>query len=115
MDFKRADRVAGLIKEEISAIIQRDVQDPRVMLSTITEVKLSDDLKCARIYFVCDSEKKQNATEGLNRSKGFIKKKLAERLTLRYMPDIKFFYDSSLDYSNKIEKILKKITPDDDK
>ena len=113
MEFKRAERVAGLILEELSKIIQREVQDPRVAMSTITQVKLSDDLKNAKIYFVCETKKREEAEKGFERSQGFIKKKLSERLTLRYMPRLKFYYDTSLDYSGKIEKLLKNVKVDE--
>lgn len=114
MDFKRAERVAGLIMEEISSIIQREVSDPRVAMATITGVKVTDDLKHARIHFVCDPKRQKNTLAGFERSKGFIKKILASRLNLRYMPDLNFYYDDSFDYSSKIEKILKEIKTEDE-
>jgi ribosome-binding factor A len=113
VEFKRAERVAELLLHEISAIVQRDLQDPRVNLSTITSVKLSDDLKCARVYFVCDSKRKESAKKGFDRSKGFIKKLLAKRLELRYLPELTFFYDTTLDYSSNIERLLKEVKKED--
>jgi ribosome-binding factor A len=115
VEYKRAERVAGLIKEEVSLIIQKDVKDPRVSLATITSVKVSDDLKIAKVYFVCDSNKQKSTKEGFDRSKGFIKKMLASKVKLRYIPDIAFYYDSSLDYSSKINSILKEVTGESDK
>ena len=115
MDFKRADRVAGLIKEEISAILQRELRDPRLTLSTITDVKVSDDLKCAKIYFVCDTKRQDSTKKGFEHSKGFIRKLIASRLKLRYTPDLRFYYDESFDYSSKIDKLLKEVKPEDDK
>jgi len=109
MEYKRAERVAELLKEEISRIIQTEVRDPRVSLSTITSVEMSDDLKHAKIYFVCDPKKQKSTKDGFDKSTGFIKKILASRLTLRYMPNIYFHYDTSLDYSLKIEGLLKKV------
>ncbi len=113
MEFKRADRVAGLIQEEISGILQKEVQDPRVSLATITGVKIGDDLKFAKIFFVCDSKRRKSTQAGFDRSKSFIKKRLAQRVNLKYMPDIAFYYDSSFDYSSKIENIIKEIHQDD--
>lgn len=109
MEYKRADRVAGLIKQEISDIVRNEVQDPRVSAATITEVKITDDLRYAKVYFVCASDKQKSTQEGFSHSKGFIKKMLASRLKLRYMPDIVFYYDDSFDYSSNIESLLKKV------
>lgn len=115
MEYKRADRVAEVIKEAISEIIQKEVQDPRISLSTITDVEVSDNLKLAKIYFVCDQSKKKTAKEGFDRSKGFIKKRLASSIKLKFMPDIVFYYDNSFDYSSKIERMLKEVKKEDDK
>lgn len=114
MDFKRAERVAGLIREEVAEIIQRDVKDPRVAFSTITSVKVTDDLKIAKVYFVCETKRKDRVKKGLENSKGFIKKRLSQNVNLRYLPDIVFYYDDSLDYSFKIEGILRKVKKEDD-
>jgi len=115
VEFKRADRVAGLLQQEISIIVQTEIRDPRVKMATITGVKMSDDLKNAKVYFVCDTKKQKKTKEGLERSAGYIKKQLSSRLTLRYMPKISFFYDTSLDYSCKIEGLLReaKVIEDD--
>jgi ribosome-binding factor A len=115
MEYKRADRVAGLLKEVVSEIIQKEVQDPRILLSTITDVEVSDNLKLAKVYFVCDSSKKKTAKEGFDHSKGFIKRRLASRVKLKFMPEIAFYYDNSFDYSSKIERILKEVKKEDDK
>ncbi|MFC1855109.1 30S ribosome-binding factor RbfA [Thermodesulfobacteriota bacterium] len=114
MEFKRADRVAELIRSEISSIVQREISDPLLSMATITLVKLSDDLKNARVYFVCDSKRQKSAKKGFDRSLGFIKKQLSSRLKLRYMPRITFYYDDSFDYSSNIDKLLKEVKVEDD-
>ncbi|MEJ2170293.1 MAG: 30S ribosome-binding factor RbfA, partial [Desulfobacterales bacterium] len=92
----------------------KNIRDPRLMMTTITRVKMSPDLKLARIYFSIygGSSKSEAAAMGFESARGFIKRSLARRLGLRYMPDLKFFYDDSLDYSFRIEKLLKKIAED---
>ena len=109
--FSRADRVGGLIQEVLSDLLRKDIHDPRLQMATITNVKMSPDLKLARIYFTIygDSKKSEDAASGFESARGFIKRNLARRLGLRYMPDLKFFYDDSFDYSMHIDQLLEKI------
>ena len=112
--FSRADRVSGLIQEVLSDLLKKDIHDPRLKMATITNVKMSRDLKLARIYFSIfgDSSKAQAAAQGFESARGFIKRSLARKLSLRYMPDLSFFYDESFDYGSHIDELLRKITPD---
>ena len=112
--FSRADRVSGLIQEVLSELLKKNIRDPRLAMATITSVKMSRDLKLARIYFTIygDSEKSEAATQGFESARGFIKRSLARRLSLRYMPDLKFFYDDSFEYGSHIDRLLENITTD---
>jgi ribosome-binding factor A len=111
MSFKRADRVAELIRADMSDIIMREVKDPRLHSVTITSVKISDDLRNAKIYFVemgkdeCSDEIKA----GLSKAAGFIRRELGKRLQLRSVPELMFVHDTSFGYGNRIEKILAQI------
>ena len=109
--FTRADRVSGLIQEVLAELLKKKIRDPRLAMATITSVKMSRDLKLARIYFTIygDSQKSEAAVQGFESARGFIKRSLARRLNLRYMPDLKFFYDDSLDYGSHIDQLLEKI------
>jgi ribosome-binding factor A len=115
MDFKRADRVADLIKQELSAILRREVGDPRIANITVTDVKLTDDLRSARIYFVELGKDSLSADveKGLSKAKGFLKRELGKRLQLRYIPELAFFYDPSFEYGSRIEKLLKEVRKDE--
>ena len=110
--FSRADRVSGLIQEVLSELLKKDIHDPRLATATITGVKMSRDLKLARIYFSTygDSKNSEAVVQGFESARGFIKRSLAPRLGLRYMPDLKFFYDDSFEYGSHIDQLLKKIT-----
>ena len=114
MPFSRADRVSGLIQEVLSDLLKKDIHDPRLKMATITNVKMSRDLKLARVYFSIfgDSSKAQAAADGFESARGFIKRSIASKLSLRYMPDLKFFYDESFEYGSHIEELLRKITTD---
>ena len=114
--FSRADRVSGLIQEVLSELLKKKIHDPRLAMTTITRVKISRDLKIARIYFTIygDSQKSEAAEKGFDSARGFIKRSLAGSLGLRYMPDLKFFYDDSFDYGSHIDQLLKKISTDNE-
>jgi ribosome-binding factor A len=111
MSFKRATRVADLIMADISDILLREIRDPRIKSVTITGVKLTDDLRLAKIFFVemgkdtFDPQTKialQNAT-------GFLKRELGKRIKLRYVPDIIFVADESFAYGSRIDRLLAEI------
>jgi len=112
--FSRADRVGGLIQETLSNLLNTSIHDPRLRMTTITQVKLSADLKLARIYFAIygDDKKSEDAAKGFESARGFIKRILAPKLGLRYMPELIFFYDDSFDYGSHIEQLLEKIKTD---
>jgi ribosome-binding factor A len=104
----RADRVSDLLKEEISQLIQRGLKDPRIGFVTITRVLLSRDLRHAKVFFSTygDEGAKQKSLEGLRSALGFIRGELGRRLNLRYVPEIEFRMDESLDHAFHIEEIL---------
>jgi len=112
--FSRADRVSALIQETLSKILNTSIHDPRLHMTTITQVKMSADLKLARIYFAIygDDKKSEDAAKGFESARGFIKRILAPKLGLRYMPELIFFYDDSFDYGSHIEQLLEKIKTD---
>ncbi len=115
MDFKRADRVADLIKQEIAHILRREAGDPRIANLTVTDVKLSDDLRSARVYVVELGKDRlsDEVARGLERAKGFLKRELGKRLKLRFTPELSFFYDPSFEYGSRIDRLLKDIHRDE--
>lgn len=110
--YSRAERVAGLIQQTLSEILNRSVKDPRLEFTTITDVKVTRDLRIARVYFSTaggETEKVQEALQGFRSASGFVKAELAKRLELRYMPELEFYYDESFDYGSRIDQLLKSI------
>ena len=99
-DFKRADRISDLIKVEISNILSFEVKDPRVRGITVLRVDLSSDMKNALIFFSSDNSFNDLDTEeilvGLEKARGFIRKKLSNNLSLRRTPEIYFKEESYL-------------------
>ena len=111
MNFKRADRVAELIRADMSEIISKEVKDPRLHSVTVTAVKISDDLRNAKIYFVemGKDECSEDTRVGLDKATSFVRRELGRRLQLRFVPELMFIHDTSFGYGNHIEKLLAQI------
>jgi ribosome-binding factor A len=109
--FKRADRVADLIKMEIADLLLKQVRDPRIGSLTITGAKVSDDLRTAKVFFVEMGKDACSADlqAGLRKATGFLQRELGRRLHLRRVPEIIFVYDPSFAYGSRIETLLKEI------
>jgi len=116
--YSRADRVADLLKEEISQMLCTEVKDPHIGFITITDVEVSKDLQLAKVFYTILGDERQlgESSDALQRVLPFIKRQLGKRLRLRFIPDILFRYDHSLDYGSKIDTILDQLknTPERD-
>lgn len=111
MSSQRPGRVQEAIRQEVSKIVQMEMKDPRLGFITITKVELAKDLRFAKIFFsVLGEDKHKKLTlKGLNSAKGYIKGLLADRIKLRYMPDIVFVIDEAMEHTQHIYDILNKI------
>jgi ribosome-binding factor A len=110
--YRRADRVAPLIQAEIARMLERgELHDPRVKKITITKVEVTDDIKLAKVFFslIGNEEEIKSAKDGLKSAKGIIKRSIAQNVYLRYMPDLEFYHDRSLEYSQRVDDLLKRI------
>ena len=108
---KRAVRVGDQLLREVADILAKKVRDPRVKGATLTGIHLSDDLKHGRVYFsvMGGREDIQKVQGGLDSAKGFIKREIGARMDLKYIPDIVFKHDPSLEMGQHMEKIFEKI------
>lgn len=108
MRFKRSARLKELFLEEISALIQRSLKDPRIGFTTVTSVDLSDNLKHAKVYVSVFGTKceQQDTIEGLTRASGFIRNSLGKKLYLKYIPVLEFILDETAEHVEKINKII---------
>ncbi len=109
--FMRSDRVGGQIQKALSELLHKEIKDPRLEMATITSVKMSRDLRIARIYFVPSSGRVsgKEAAEGFKSALGYIKRAIGRKLSLRYMPNLEFYYDDSFDYGSHIDDLFKSI------
>lgn len=112
----RVDRVEHLVKEEISDILLHKVKDVDLGFLTVTNVRMSPDLRVASIYLsVLEKEKREIVLERVKDRTGFIRTELAHRIRIRFVPELRFFIDDTLDYVEKIEGLIKKIHENDNK
>jgi ribosome-binding factor A len=106
-EYKRIDRIASVIQAEVARLVQFELRDPHLGLVTITEAKVSPDLSCATIYFtVHDKEKVAETAKALKRASKFLRRQLARNIKLRRTPELKFYYDETLDQGERISRLL---------
>ncbi|HIE0575152.1 TPA: 30S ribosome-binding factor RbfA [Staphylococcus aureus] len=115
MSSMRAERVGEQMKKELMDIINNKVKDPRVGFITITDVVLTNDLSQAKVFLtVLGNDKEvENTFKALDKAKGFIKSELGSRMRLRIMPELMYEYDQSIEYSNKIERMIQDLHKQD--
>ena len=111
----KTERLANVLLKEISSILMLEIKDEDIKFVTITHVDLSSDLSYAKVYCtVLDDEKKEKTLKDLNNAKGFIRNELIKRkIEMRKIPELTFIYDESIEYGNKIEKIIEEIHKED--
>ncbi len=116
LPFKRADRVAGLIQAELSRLVLRAVKDPRLHEVTITAVRLSADLRHARVLFTGPGHPGGIAETltGLRSASGFLRGQLGRVLHLRYVPELTFEADDSVARSLRVALLLKEVAASED-
>jgi ribosome-binding factor A len=107
----RKDKVRDAIQKEVCAIIQKELKDPRLGFITITEVDLSDDLRNAKIFYsvLGDETQAKKSQDALDSALGFIRSLIADRVKLRFAPEIMFKQDKSAQYSVRIQEVLDQI------
>lgn len=115
MATKRMLQLAEQIRDCIAVMIaQGQIRDPRVQHVTIHAVNMSPDLQLAKVYFVHAAREGapslEDTLKGLKQASGFMRKELSKQLQLRFLPDLAFYYDDSLDYSLKMRSLLDEVS-----
>ncbi len=106
----KIERLNHAFQEEISMILMTEIKDEDIKFVTITDVDTTNDLSYAKVYFtVLEDSKRKTTLDALNNAASFIRGKLAERVEVRHTPELKFIYDTSIDYGNRIESIIEDI------
>jgi ribosome-binding factor A len=111
MEYQRSDRVGDLILEVVAELLRKEIRDPRIQTLTLTGVKVSKDLRHARVYFnlLGAQANRGEALAGLKSATGFIRAKLGKQLNLRFVPAIEFTYDESEDEAQRIDALLNQV------
>ena len=110
----RANRVAEQMKKELGDIIGNKVKDPRVGFVTVSGVDVTGDLQQATVYItVLNGESRDETLKALGKASGFIRSEIGQRIRLRKTPEISFEYDESVEYGNKIDRLLHQIQKDE--
>lgn len=103
----KIERINHMIREEVSKILMLEVKDENIKFVTVTDCDTASDLSYCKIYVtVLDIEKKDEVLKSLNKASSFIRSELAKRIEIRNIPELKFYYDESISYGEKIDKII---------
>ncbi|AUM65850.1 30S ribosome-binding factor RbfA [Brevibacillus sp. 7WMA2] len=115
MNKTRMSRVSEEIKKELSILLQREMKDPRIGFVTVTDVEVTSDLQQAKVYISVfgDESKREESLKGLQKAKGFLRTEVGRRIKLRHVPELLFKLDASIDYGNKIDNLLREISPNE--
>lgn len=107
----RSNRIAEQMKKELGDIITRKLKDPRVGFVTITDVDVTGDLQQATVYIssLGNNREREETLKALGKASGFIRTEIGNRIRLRRTPEITFEFDSSVEYGNKIDALLRSL------
>ena len=108
---RRPQRIALQIQHEVSSMISRDMKDRRIGFVTVTGVRMSPDLRHAKIFISLmgsDDEKKESLVT-LNHATGWIRRELGQRIRMKFLPDIVFLKDTSQEYGERIDRLIGEI------
>ena len=112
MQGRRIDRIEEQLRIELSEIIDREIQDPRIGLTTVTAVKVSPNLRHGRVFVTVlgDDAQRKKALEGLRSAASFVRRSLSKRLHhMRRIPELSFDYDEEIEKGIRIEELFNKI------
>ena len=111
----KIERLNSTFVKEISYILSTEVKDENIKFVTITDCDITSDLSYAKVYFtVLDMSKKIDTLKALDRAKSFIRGKLSERVDIRHTPELKFIFDESIEYGDRIEKKIEELHEKDE-
>ncbi len=113
---RREDQLSGVITRELSDLIRTRMKDPRIGFASITGVELSHDLRYAKVYVsvLGTSQEQRETMRGLGSAKGFLRHELAQRLTIRHVPEIAFHLDESIARGARVMDLLKQVQKESD-
>jgi ribosome-binding factor A len=118
-EYARTQRVADYLQRELASLIQHEIRDPRVGMVSVTGVDVSRDLRHARVYYTMlgsnSTEDASESTEVLNKAAGFLRTQLAKDSSMRSVPQLRFYFDSSVGRGRDLEDLIQRATSADRK
>ena len=106
----KIDRLNSVFVKEISKILSMEVKDQNIKFVTITGCNISNDLGVAKVYFtLLDESKLEDTIKALTKATGYIRGEISKRVDIRHTPELRFIFDESINYGNKIDKIIDRI------
>lgn len=115
---RRIERINSLLKEVISEVIHSEVKNPHVnQLVTVTRVSITNDLRHAKVYIsvISEGDEKLKTIDALNQASGFIGVTAAQKVTMRYFPELRFILDDSSEQHARIEALLQQVRDEEKK
>ncbi len=108
MKGARTERIAEEIRKQVSQLVHFELGDPRLEGVTVTGVKMTPDLRVARVYFMIPGkpERQSKALSAFRASSGIIKNTLAKNVSLKFIPQLEYFYDESLELQERIDDLF---------
>ena len=112
-ESRRSQRVADVVRAELSRLLLLEAHDPDLHRVTVTDVEMPPDLRSARVFFSClgGDDEREKATEALRRAAGYLRREVGQRCQLRYAPELHFISDLSLERGARIEELLQQVRP----
>lgn len=109
--MRRPERVADTLREEITQIVGYELEDPRVAMVTVTDVKLSDDLRDASVYVTIagDEQESLTAMKALRHAAPYVRRQLGFALSLRHTPELHFVRDTVEEQGARVDDLLQKM------
>ena len=105
----KIERLNNNFQQVISEILLEEVKDPNLKFVTITGCDITNDLSFCKVYFTTLSEDKDEVLKSLKSASSFIRGEISKRVEIRHTPELRFIFDESIEYGNKIEKIINDI------
>jgi ribosome-binding factor A len=107
-EYSRTKRVGEQIQRELAVLLQQEMDDPRASLVTLSAVDVAPDYSHAKVYVTTldEDHDKQEVVKALNHAAGFLRGRLAQRMALRTMPQLRFIYDESVSQGNRLAALI---------
>jgi ribosome-binding factor A len=110
---RRTERLNHLLRQEITDLLRREAKDPRLsVMVSVTRVSVSSDLRYAKVFVsvMGTEEEKKGLLAGLHAASGFLRRELSGRLSIRYTPELSFFYDDTMEQAGKVLELIQQVS-----